>query len=202
MKLDELKHEADKIGVEYDGKTTKGVLMRKIRDYHDTPSDTVMGIGRHKGNAFYQIPSSYGEWAMREEEANGDNMHPDLKRNVMWFKRQRDPARLPDTPKTVKMKEPEKYASIPPPPPESATGSSLRSWEEGREPETSEQLPIQPGQRGRKEATAASSKRRGDQAQGQTRMKVETDRALMEEIQNLEAKLAVLKDKADIPPTR
>ena len=56
MRLQELKDEADKIGLVYGEKVTRGTLMRNIRDYHATPDNTVMTIGKHRGNTYSQIP--------------------------------------------------------------------------------------------------------------------------------------------------
>ena len=115
MKLQELCEEADKIGVPYNTKTRKGVLLRQIRDYHDTPSETVMTIGRHRGNTYSQVPRSYAEWACKEDPSN---MHPDLQRFVTWHRRRKDPERRQHVPRTVQMQNPEKYAKNPPPPSE------------------------------------------------------------------------------------
>ena len=100
MKLQELKEEAEKIGLEYGEKVTRGALIRNIRDYHGTPSNTVMTIGKHRGNTYAQIPLSYGRWADAEEKVNGANMHPDLRRYVMWYRRNRNgkPPRAGDDP--------------------------------------------------------------------------------------------------------
>ncbi|CAE7840260.1 EIF4E2, partial [Symbiodinium sp. KB8] len=129
MKLQELKDEADKIGLVYGEKVTRGMLMRNIRDYHATPDNTVMTIGKHRGNTYSQIPGSYARWADAEEKANGANMHPDLRRFVMWHRRQQDPAPSTSVTTLEKMNNPEKYAVVDPTNQRSAAASD-QSWDE------------------------------------------------------------------------
>ncbi|CAE7544813.1 Faim2, partial [Symbiodinium necroappetens] len=130
MRLAELKEEAEKLGLPYAANATRGVLMRNIRDYYATPADTVMTIGRHKGNTYAQIPLSYGKWADEEEKVNGGNMHPDLRRYVMWYRRKMNDD-FEEEPTTLeKMSNPEKYAVINPEDYASSAGSSDLSWAE------------------------------------------------------------------------
>ncbi|CAE7643318.1 EIF4E2 [Symbiodinium sp. CCMP2456] len=122
--------EAKKLGLPYAANATRGVLMQNIRDYYATPPDTVMTIGRHKGNTYAQIPLSYGKWADEDEKVNGGNMHPDLRRYVMWYRRKMNDD-FEEEPTTLeKMSNPEKYAVINPEDYASSAGSSDLSWAE------------------------------------------------------------------------
>ena len=88
MSLAELRLEAARVEVEFSEKDTKGALMLKIRDAV-APNETVMTLGRFKGSSYADIPENYGAWASEEEKVNGTNMHPDLKRFVVWRRRHR-----------------------------------------------------------------------------------------------------------------
>ncbi|CAE7236343.1 Faim2, partial [Symbiodinium sp. KB8] len=132
MRLDELKAEAKKVGLPFAEKATRSVLMRNIRDFYATPQDTVMTIGKHKGNMFAQIPLSYGKWADEEEKVNGANMHPDLRRYVIWFRRQMRDDHVEEPTTLEKMTNPEKYAVINLEDFASSAGSSDLSWAEAQ----------------------------------------------------------------------
>ena len=178
--------------VPYNTKTPKGILLRQIRDYHDTPSETVMTIGRHRGNTYSQVPRSYAEWACKEDPSN---MHPDLQRFVTWYRRQQDPERRQHVPRAVQMQNPDKYAKNPPPPPSDAgtTGTS-HSWEEVAVLDH-DQRPMPPSTRStRHKDDQIASKRRAETGASTNRMAMDPDPKVMEEIQELEGKLAALKD--------
>ena len=83
MTRDELVEEAIGLGIDVGHKETRGSIMLKIRDF-TAPDDTVMTIGRFRGETYMNIPTTYADWASDEERANGDNMHPELKRFVIW----------------------------------------------------------------------------------------------------------------------
>ena len=203
MKLQELKEEAEKIGLEYGEKVTRGALIRNIRDYHDTPSNTVMTIGKHRGNTYAQIPLSYGRWADAEEKVNGANMHPDLRRYVMWYRRNRN-GNLPEPVTTLeKMNNPEKYAVVDEQS-QNLDGASELSWDEVRSLASASrtkkgynddrQLLVKP-----KETASSSSsrpaKRPVDKDQGVARMGIEPDPKITDEIKALETRLATLKQQ-------
>ncbi|CAE7241874.1 GIP [Symbiodinium sp. KB8] len=170
MRLDQLRTEAERIGLSYGSKTTRGTLIRHIRDYHETPDDTVMQIGRYKGNTFAQIPLQHAEWADREEKENGTNMSPDLKRFVLWYRKKTTEKHASKPTRRQMIEDPERYAKVPYP--GSSTGS--RSWEE---------------------VSAISKEEQDQRPNTKERMSVEVSPQVLEEIRALEQRLAVLKDK-------
>ncbi|CAE7812395.1 Faim2 [Symbiodinium sp. CCMP2592] len=183
MKLADLKMEADRIGVAYDSKVTRGTLMRHIRDYHETPDNTIMQIGRYKGSAYYQIPRQYGEWASREERENGINMSPDLKRFVLWFRRKTEEKETKTGPSRREMMEdPERYAKIPYP-----GASSSRSWEEvsAMSYVDKDQRPLTPtSSASPAPAKASTAKRNAEKNATKERMHVDPPAQVLEEIQD------------------
>eukprot|EP00971_Amphidinium_carterae_P280939 5577359-Amphidinium_carterae.1 len=44
----------------------------------------IMGVGRHSQLRFLDVPSSYAQWALREYEEVGSDMHPQLQRFCQW----------------------------------------------------------------------------------------------------------------------
>eukprot|EP00971_Amphidinium_carterae_P352038 6492395-Amphidinium_carterae.2 len=59
-----------------------------------------MGMGRHRDLSFEEIPDDYAQWAIREYEANGESMHPQLLRFCLWriSQEQTESVRLPTSP--------------------------------------------------------------------------------------------------------
>ncbi|CAE7565416.1 RE1 [Symbiodinium sp. CCMP2592] len=194
MKLADLKMEADRIGVAYDSKVTRGTLMRHIRDYHETPDNTIMTIGRYKGSAYFQIPRQYAEWASREERENGINMSPDLKRFVLWYRRTSEEKEVKAGPsRREMMEEPERYAKIPYP-----GSASSRSWEEvsAMSQADKDQKPLTPSSFTAQTPPKASPTKRGAEKNAtKERMHVDPPEQVLEEIRALEQRLAVLKDQ-------
>ncbi|OLQ15724.1 Copia protein [Symbiodinium microadriaticum] len=124
MTLNDLRAEADRIGLEVGPKETRGSLMLRIRDAA-CPDDTVMVVGRFKGNTYKDIPENYAQWASDEERANGQCMSPDLKRFVQW-RRYRRTRQTTEASSSHTRRDPEEYSVIPAPP-VSETGCSA-SW--------------------------------------------------------------------------
>ncbi|CAE7529466.1 GIP, partial [Symbiodinium pilosum] len=60
------KAKATDLGIDFPTGTTKGNLMRLIRDSINTPDQELMKIGKFRGFQFVEIPESYCEWAVRE----------------------------------------------------------------------------------------------------------------------------------------
>ncbi|CAE7353514.1 RE1 [Symbiodinium sp. KB8] len=127
MSLQELRAEAERVGIGFGPKETRGSIMLRIRD-SVAPDQTIMTVGRHKGVPFAEIPENYGEWASEEERRNGTNMHPDLKRFVTWRREKRE-QRATSYVGGYFYDDPEASAVVPPPPmPVSSTGSSSTAW--------------------------------------------------------------------------
>ncbi|OLP87351.1 hypothetical protein AK812_SmicGene31431 [Symbiodinium microadriaticum] len=195
MKLAELKAEADRIGVMYASGVTRGTLMRHIRDYHETPDNTVMNIGRYRGSAYFQVPLSYAQWADQEERANGINMSPDLKRFVLWFRRKKAKEATGNGPTRAEMmQEPEKYAKVPYP----GGWETSQSWENVTvmNEVDKQQRPFIPESSGAKNmaSSSTSGKRTAERPNTKERMSVEPDPNMLDEIRALEQRLALLKD--------
>ncbi|CAE7890611.1 GIP [Symbiodinium microadriaticum] len=200
MKLAELKAEADRIGVMYASGVTRGTLMRHIRDYHETPDNTVMNIGRYRGSAYFQVPLSYAQWADQEERANGVNMSPDLKRFVLWFRRKKAKEATGNGPTRAEMmQEPEKYAKVPYP----GGSETSQSWENVTvmNEVDKQQRPFIPESSGAKSmaSSSTSGKRTAERPNTKERMSVEPDPNVLDEIRALEQRLALLKDKESKP---
>ena len=88
MTLAELRTKASELKIDFGASTTKGNLLRLIRDSLSTPDQELMKIGKFKGLQFCEIPRSYGEWAVRELET-ADSPDPELVRFGRWFKHRR-----------------------------------------------------------------------------------------------------------------
>ncbi|CAE6927736.1 unnamed protein product [Symbiodinium sp. CCMP2456] len=84
LNLAELRAKAMELDVAIPQKATKGLILKLIRESLNTPDNTLMTIGRWRGSEYQEIPQSYGVWAVREVERS-DNSHPDLVRYARWF---------------------------------------------------------------------------------------------------------------------
>ncbi|CAE7925557.1 GIP [Symbiodinium necroappetens] len=204
MNLAELRNEAGRIGMETGPKETRGSLMLRIRDA-TCPDDTVMVVGRFKGNTFADIPDNYGNWASDEERANGQNMSPDLKRFVQWRRHRRATATTSSTMSSYNRANPEANSVIPAPP-ISETGCSSE-WALLSEDLNGymKDAPYPPRSRtGPPLTTAAKTKpgrrERSPDREGKTYMDQEISEETREEIEKLEARLAVLKDRCGWRP--
>ena len=189
MTLEELRATASGMGLEVGKTENKGAIMLLIRD-HAAPDSTVLTLGRFKGSRYTEIPETYGAWASEEERQNGANMHPDLKRFVVWRRNRRrmDGA----TSAASKTYDFEEHAKIPPPP-ISETGSTCSHWTM-----VSERDKPYPPKISGPDAKAKSKRRQG--ASGSERMEQTVPDDVREEIAQLETKLAALRDRAGLDP--
>ncbi|CAE7197710.1 GIP [Symbiodinium sp. CCMP2592] len=167
MTLAELRTKADGLGVMYNSTTTKGNLIRLIRDATSTPGSELMKIGKYRGYEFQEIPRQYGMWAAREIRMSS-NPHVEF----------------------------EETATVPYPLDNASQAASTGSTEwdvvTERRGRSSRDLPIAP-----------RISKRDAPAIPEEVMDSELDPATMDEIQALETRLAVLKQKAKaaaIPP--
>ena len=166
MRLQDLKEEAMKIGLPVGEKATRGSLMRSIRNFHATPNDTVMTVGKHKGNTYEQIPIPYANWADAEEK-HRRRTHPGYPEQATILE---------------KMNNPEKYA-VADYPGELEAMSSHKSWEEvGSIPGSTQrgrgserQLPVTPQPSASSSSATRPSKRPAAKDKGTSRMGVEVD---------------------------
>ena len=128
-------------------------------------------------------------------------MHPDLRRYVIWFRRQMQGDTVEEPTTLEKMNNPEKYAVINPEDFASSAGSSDLSWAE------IQSIADKKGKGYAKEAMRASTpmasslssqrsgKRRPENDKGTTRMGMEPSKEMKEEIAALETRLALLKQQ-------
>ena len=119
VNLSKLRSEATRLGIDFTQKDTKALLLlRNVpgRYNHDT--------GPVQGN--HDIPKNYADWTVREMEANGDNMHPDLHRFALWHQDRTKAVSQGYLFRGDRMDKFEEEAKITPPP-MSETGSSA-SW--------------------------------------------------------------------------
>ncbi|CAE7329121.1 GIP, partial [Symbiodinium sp. CCMP2456] len=169
MSLAQLRSEAQRIGLEYGTRETRGALMLRIRD-HVAPDQTVMTLGRFKGSFYKDVPEQYGDWASEEERAN-PNMHPDLRRYVNWRRYQKETQAAAYSTATASSMAPEINSKIPPPP-LSETGYSNNTWDVVSSEMT---LPIPP------RATQAKAKAAASKTAPRTRVREEEQPRRMEQ---------------------
>ncbi|CAE6964969.1 unnamed protein product [Symbiodinium sp. CCMP2456] len=217
LNLPELKMKADELGVLYPDKVTKGNLLRLVRDHVTTPATELMKIGRYTGWEYGEIPRQYGMWAARETRMS-PNPHPELVRFARWWEnkehethygasitfeenatvpyRPEDESAATSDAQSSKWSEskvgysPERDAR-PVPPKAKSPSPGLHDWRGDRDWKLTynpdrEGYPIPP-----KINKCTSSGSTNNEA-----MEAEMDPHTLEEIQQLEARLAVLKDKA------
>ncbi|CAE7487299.1 RE1 [Symbiodinium sp. CCMP2592] len=173
MSLAELRNEAERLGIELGAKDTRGMIMLKIRDT-TAPENTIMTLGRFKGTAYKDVPENYANWASREADVNADNMHPDLRRFVTWW---RDSKVKEEKEETVKY-DPEANTKIPPPP-ISETGSST-AWSMVTPSRGYSSTPVLPGALAK--SKAKGSRRRADEA-GPSRMEQDIPDDIIDEFE-------------------
>ena len=178
LNLPELQRKADELGVTYPSKVTKGMLLKLIREHTDTPANTPMTIGRWRG-----CESDYGRWAIQEVSRSA-NCHTDLVRFARWFQQELET-------KAAKTKIEEVDASYV----NYKTGTSRGSPSTTSSWETVSATPEK--MRSGKGYPKNQVKRNSDNAKGKTEGEMESrpDPAVLEEIYQLETKLAILKDK-------
>ncbi|CAE7360399.1 GIP [Symbiodinium sp. CCMP2592] len=179
LTLPELKKKAQSLNIDFPASITKGNLLRLVRDSLNTPDNELMKI-----REFREIPHQYGVWAVNEVKSSG-NADDELIRFARWFEN--------------KQHENKGYASsdvgssLPGPYPgtESSAGSSWRGvWEENL-PTRAVNMGEKPTRDRPKRPTVDT-----DSAYPEKDMDDEPDADTLAEIQKLETRLALLKDKA------
>ncbi|CAE6947744.1 unnamed protein product [Symbiodinium sp. CCMP2592] len=181
--LADLSKKAAEMGVMVPDRVTKGNLLRLVRSTVSSTGDTIMTIGRWKGSLFRDIPDSYGSWAVAET-ARSENSSPELVMYARWWQEHQHS-------KSNKVKiydedseaEDSKWS-------QRAATSSKGSWDEVS-------LTPTKGYTG-KGNTKATPKRPSKDLIGKDKkiMDSQPDQDVLDEIQALETKLALLKDKA------
>ncbi|CAE7202636.1 unnamed protein product [Symbiodinium microadriaticum] len=188
LTLPELKVKATELGVQFPSNITKGNLLRLVRDHVGTPANELMKIGKYKGWEFQEIPKEYGMWAAREVRMNG-NPHVELVRYAKWWEEDQYQKHYGHLEPSI-----EKNAAVPynedPPWATSSQPSEASAW-------TSEwKMTSLPGKHDDYPIPPKTTKRGASSSGYEAQMDAEIDKDTLEEIQKLEARLAVLKDKA------
>ncbi|CAE7540486.1 RE2 [Symbiodinium natans] len=211
MTLDELKMKADELQVPVPPKATKGLIMRLIRDNLNTPANELISFGRWRGYEYREVPDDYGRWAASEVKQS-PNAHPDLVRYARWWEGQQEAAEVGDMMAAIDRKS---ITSSPPYPsshrtwpkmettPALSTSSrSNASWESVQAPATPPRTraKMQPssstsGRNETRTSPSTTTKRKETNIDKETQgMDAETDPRVLEEITELETKLALLKE--------
>ncbi|CAE6950397.1 GIP [Symbiodinium sp. CCMP2592] len=177
LTLPQLKAKADELQVAYASNITKGNLLRLVRDSLNTPDNELMKIGKHRGMEFREVPWQYGRWASNEVKTSG-NADPELVRFARWWDQNEEKK------KGGYVKELNEPSSVAPMP----TADSWGHNETRTVAQTMDQLPHPP-------AVSTSSSKWRPAEDNKEAMDDEIDQDTLAEIQRLEMKLAVLKDK-------
>ncbi|CAE7197343.1 RE2 [Symbiodinium sp. CCMP2592] len=183
MTLADLRVKADSLGVAYSERTTKGNLIRLIRDAVSTPGSELMKIGKFKGYEFQEIPRSYGMWAAREVRMS-QNPHVELIRYAKWWEAKEYEENYGSEgtlEANATVPYPADVASV-------AASSGTAPWDlvPDQQPSRKElDLPFDPRATKRGAPTGATNE-----------MESEIDPTTLDEIKALETRLAILKQKA------
>ena len=183
MTLAELRTKADELGVMYTSKTTKGNLIRLIRDAVSTPGSELMKIGKYRGFEFQEIPRQYGMWAAREIRMSA-NPHVELVRFAKWWEAKEHEIHYGGDGSI------EANATVPYPGDNTSTAGTSASthWDLVQEAPTrwmGRDLPHDP-----------RATKRGASSEEKDSMEPEIDPDTLDEIRALETRLAVLKQRA------
>ena len=195
MNLQQLKDKVKEIGLEVPAKHNRGLLMRMIRDHGGKGPETLLTFGRYKGMRFIDTPVGYRTWAVKEV-ANNDNASEDLRMCAAWWRTESErngvvhPAPYGD---------PETDASIPYVP---ETSEMETLWER-----VSSRVPSRPQAKSAaypdlrpspmpKRRTAPSE----SSSSSRSRMDQDVPEEILDEVQHLEERLAILRDRHGLPP--
>ncbi|CAE7339323.1 GIP, partial [Symbiodinium sp. CCMP2456] len=181
----ELSSSANSLGIAVPENATKGTIMRLIRDHAGGGTQLVMSFGRYKGYLYSEVPIGYRRWAINEVLTN-ENHSEELRQFSNWCKANMEnvstPARYTDP------DDPELVARTPYVP-ESSEGN--HSWEllaraPWNAPAATPKAKTRASTIRRTPPSATSSER------GYRRMEAEVDAEVLDEIQHLETRLAII----------
>ncbi|CAE7346815.1 unnamed protein product [Symbiodinium sp. CCMP2592] len=198
MTIKELENALEASGIAIPEKANKGMLMRMLRDQGGRGPQTVLAFGRFKGRMYQETPISYRRWAVQEVSEN-DGAQEDLKMFAAWASR------------ALEITDGYASSSVPPPyvdsehsaripyNPESFGGSSwdvvpTRSTTTTR---TSTRPKARPTRTENEviEQRIQAQRRQAPPSSLGSHMDQEIDPQVMDEIQYLQARLAVLRDR-------
>ncbi|CAE7350894.1 unnamed protein product [Symbiodinium sp. CCMP2592] len=198
MTVKDLENALEASGMAVPEKANKGVLMRLLRDQGGLGPQTVLSFGRFRGQMYQETPISYRRWAVREVAGN-NGAQEDLRMYATWaakalevtdgYMASSTPTPFPDSEESAKV----------PYHPESFGGSS---WDLVPTGETNDyKIKSKAKARPTKvpaeaETTRVPAQRRGPSSvapSSTSRMEQEVDPEVMDEVQYLQARLAVLQ---------
>lgn len=188
LKLEELLTRAADLQIEVPPKPTRGVLLKLIREAVQPPGDHVMTFGKYRSWLYQETPEDYMNWAVREVQAN-PNSGADLRMYATWAKMELEQRRERAKKGGIiaAVDDPEVRAVVEPPDVSvmswkssiSSAAQSNRKWAPGRE---KRHLP-------------------GEQELDEVRaMMPELTEDEKNELQELETKVASIRQKYQLPP--
>ena len=186
MTLQQLKDKVEEIGLAVPAKANRGILMRMIRDNGGKGGETLLSFGRYKGLRFVDTPVGYRTWAVREVY-NNTNASEDLRMFAAWWTAETEERGVVHP---TPYHDPETDASIPYIPEDS---SSLE-WDRVSSRPKSAAYPSTAARTQPKRRSAPS------EASSTSRMDQEIPEDILDEVQHLEHRLAILRDRHGIPP--
>ncbi|CAE7700485.1 GIP [Symbiodinium sp. CCMP2592] len=193
MTLQELKEKVVEIGLEIPAKATRGILMRMVRDNGGKGPETILTFGRYQGMRYMDTPTGYRTWAVREV-VNNDNASEDLRMFAAWWKAETESRGVVHPPTYM---DPESSASIPYVPNESEDSAA---WER-----VSSYVPAKAKAKwsGYQAAPLTTTpKRRSAPSESsfssRSRMDQDIPEEILDEVQHLEERLAILRDYDEI----
>ncbi|CAE7724502.1 GIP [Symbiodinium sp. CCMP2592] len=190
MTLAQLITMAEDLNVKVPPGTTKGGVLRLIRDQAGGGQQLVMTFGRHRGCLFTETPLSYRRWAI-SEAASSKTASEDLVAYASWCKKNLEKSTQPR--RYVAEDDPELNATTPYVPEDSEALSWVLMPKDNTtdtRPTTTPKAKAGGGYR-RPLPTSSASSEFGSRPEMQTEM----DAEVMDEIQHLETRLAVIRDR-------
>ncbi|CAE7216898.1 RE2 [Symbiodinium sp. CCMP2592] len=193
MTLQELKEKVVEIGLEIPAKATRGILMRMVRDNGGKGPETILTFGRYQGMRYMDTPIGYRTWAVREV-VNNDNASEDLRMFAAWWKAETETRGVVHPPTYV---DPESGASIPYVPDESedsAVWERVSSYVPAKaKAKWSGYQPVPPTTTPKRRSAPSESS-----FSNRSRMDQDIPVEILDEVQHLEERLAILRDYDEI----
>ncbi|CAE7254046.1 GIP [Symbiodinium natans] len=194
MTLEMLIQTVTEMNIEIPPRASKGMVMRLIRDGAGGGDQHVMTFGRYKGYLFTETPPGYRQWAMREVQENS-NASEELRMYAEWC-RARPEGNSKGTYFHLSEDDPEANATTP----YVFDEVDNTRWELlGRTGTSTIQHPstVSPKPKAYPRTPTTLGTRRGApwETGSSSSMQAELDPDVLEEIQQLETRLAVIRDR-------
>ena len=192
MSLAQLMTMAEDLNVKVPAGSTKGAILRLIRDSAGGGHQLVMTFGRYKGYLYTETPMNYRRWAI-SEATTSKTASEDLIHYADWCKAHLERSTLPR--RYVAQDDPELNATVPYIPDE----SEAVSWELLAR----ESLPVRTldgGEgKGNCRVSATPPYRMSSEAGSRREMQTDVGPDVLDEICHLETRLAVIRDRHGLP---